>query len=325
MGWKRQKEIVPWPSALTVITKQKKPITRAMKAQIEQLIAADTAVLVHEVAAHDRQAHAEAVAHAGNVTQQLQETESSYQEAQAELQVARTSPWSLFGVLLFGFCASAVALCEFYITNATLPLALDIVRTSLLGIALSIGPTAAFVFVEKPLEHLQQSTWRKTYIALLWLVLVGTLVMVWFLTKVRHEIARVVQEMAQGKQHIVFNDLALSHAILTMSLLLIIVGAFFLLWARQCGRPWLRYRKARVQVRRLHKRRNALHTRKTKHTVEVATCQTRLDGNRAQLVAEHFTQQCRVALAKLTVEEPTSTQQVESMLGLALHSTAAMN
>jgi hypothetical protein len=85
------------------------------------------------------------------------------------------------------------------------------------------------------------------------------------------------------------------------------------------------YRKARAQVRRLRKQVQRLHNRKTQHTADVAGYQAHFDGNRSQLVAAHFNQQCRVALAKLSVEEPTSTQQVEDMLGLALRSAASMN
>jgi hypothetical protein len=322
---RRPHKTITLPSAHTVLTRQKGPITTALQTQLEQLIDADAARLVHDLAARDQQAHTEAIARAEHVTQQLHETTTAYNTAQAEYQAARTSPWSLFSTLLFGSGACAAALCEYYITNTTLPSVLEVARTSLLGIAVSLGPTVAFLFVEKPLEHLQQSTWHKTYITFLWLVLAATLAMVWALADVRHEIIRIGLALVQGKTNLTFNDTVLNHAILAVSLLLVLDGAFFLLWARQSGRPWLRYRRARARVRRLQKRCNALHQRQTRYTAEVAACRAHLDNNRAALLATHFTQQCRVALARLTVADPTSAQQVEYRLGLQFRPTVTMN
>src|SRR5712691_1652526 len=89
---RRPHKTVPLPSALTVLTRQKEPITRVMKTQFEKMIDAAAALLVHDIAAQDRRAHAEAVARAEQVTQELDETTTACNAAQEEYQAARTSP-----------------------------------------------------------------------------------------------------------------------------------------------------------------------------------------------------------------------------------------
>jgi hypothetical protein len=283
-------------------------------------------VIAYDLTEQYRREYEQAVTKEQEISQQHEESNAHYKEAQTELHVAQMSPGSLIRSLLYWFGAFAAAVCEFYITNVTLPMALDIERASLLGIALSLGPVVAFVFVEKPLEYLQQSAWRKVYIAFLWLVLIAHLGMALLIADAREEIAHVLQQLMHGKPDITFDDAALNRAILAVSVLLVIDGACFLLWAQQYGHPWLRYRKALAKVRRTRKRRDARLAEKTQQTAEVAVRQARMHDNRPALIAENFKQQCLVALERLTLVEPTSTEKVEGVLGLVVNrSTAAMN
>ncbi len=306
----------PLLDALTVITQQQGPITMAEKARLEHLIAADVEVLTCDLTHQHRRASEKAAAHKEALQQRLETTRAQAQQAAEDEQTARAVPRSLFKAILFGLCASVAALGEFYLTNATLPSALDVPRTSLLGIALSLGPTAAFIFMERPLEHLQQSAWRKTYVAFLWLVLAANVLTVYLLADVRHEIARVTRDLLQGKPDIVFHELVLHHAMLAVSIILAINGALFLLWAPQYGRPWLHWRQARRQGRRFQKQLVALLKQQAHWTAEAATQQAQLDHNRPALVARHYKELCHLKLARLQVKDRTSMETVEDYVGL---------
>jgi hypothetical protein len=323
----RTTEIIPIVTAPHVIERLDGPISKSQKEKIEDLIEAEVDVITYDLEEQYQRQFAEARAQEAVIDQHLHESETRLQNAQEALRVAETTPGSFIRALLYWCGAFFAAVCEYYITNVTLPQALDVERTSLLGIALSLGPVVAFIALEKPLELLQQSSWRKTYIAFLWGVLVpACLITVALLAAARHEVARVVQALLQGQEHIMFDDQALNRAILALSLLLAIAGALFLVWAHQHGGLWLRYRKVLFRVRRAQKQRNVYLLQKSQQTAEVEVCRRRASEHRPALIAENFRKQCVAALEKVRVVEPTSTQRLEEVLGLAMsRATAVLN
>ena len=325
---KQEVEGVPLITASAVIKRLPEAITKPLQTQVHGLVDTEAAIIANDLTTQYRQEYETAVAQESEIAQKIEEHEALCEDAQVELQAARATPGSCIRSVIYWICAVCAALCEYYVTNVTLPMALDVDRNSLLGIALSLGPVVAFIFVEKPLEYLQKSAWRKTYQTFLWVVLGANLATVVLIAQARHEVARVVQQLLRGESHIAFDDLALNRAILALSLVLVIDGAIFLLDALKYGRLWVQYRKVIAKVSRLEARRSALRADKTRHAAVVAASKERMSGKRPELIAQHFKQQCLVAMEHVKVVEPTSVQKVEEALGLTLGmsmASAAMN
>jgi hypothetical protein len=235
---KRDSESIPLLTFHQLVKKLKGPITRLQKTGIIGLIDTEAPIVAYDVAKQYSREFEEAAAKARQIERKLEDAEMSRAEAQADLPTAQANRGSVIRAAIYWFCAFVVAACEYFITNVTLPMALDVNRESLLGIALSFGPTVAFVFVELPLEALQQSSWRKTYKAFLWLVLLGHLGAVALLGLAREEVMHVMQQLNGGQADITFTGVALNRAIVTIGVLLVIDGALFLLHAMQHGQRW---------------------------------------------------------------------------------------
>jgi hypothetical protein len=306
-----------------LIKKLKGPITRSQRTGIIGLIDTEAPIIAYDVAKQYSREFEEAAAKACEIDRKLENTETLRTAAQADLPTAEADRGSVIRAAIYWCCAFAVAACEYFITNVTLPMALDVDRESLLGVALSLGPTVAFVFVELPLEALQQSSWRKTYKAFLWLVLLGHLGAVALLGLAREEVMHVVRQLNHGQADITFEGVALNRAIVTIGVLLVIDGALFLLHATQHGQRWRRYRRALSRARKLEKRWQALLAEQTAHAPVVALTRQLMSEQRPDLIAQHFKQQCLVDLDTVEVVEPTSVQKIERALGLALDASPA--
>jgi hypothetical protein len=309
-------QIIPLPTSTEVIKNLGPTVSADLRQAVIQHIENEARVIADDLRTQYRRAHLKAAAKAGNLQLQLTQAVAAHKSAEEELATIAGTARSLTLSVIFWLGSASACLCEFFLTNTTLPFALSIASDSLMGIALSLAPAVAFVVVEGPIEKLLHSSSKKTCAAFWILVAVANLLTAGFIAGARHDIADWTRQVMAGVEGAVFAGTALNLAILSISLVLVLDGALFLLGAREHGGRWLRHSTAQRTVAQLRTRILKLDVEKEQDATEAELFRQQMEGNRPELVAQSFVQAMLVELAKVAEARPSSLQSVEARLGL---------
>ncbi len=312
----RKTDSVPIISSLDAIKNLGGSITSGMKAVIRELIESEACLVAYDVARRFQREHREALAKYAEIIHKINDTEARLTDAGKALESALAAPGSLIISVIYWVCSACALICEFFLTNSTLPFALDLDPNSYQGLALSLAPAVAFIIVEQPIERLAESAWRKSYMCFLMLLLVANICTAGLVAMARHEVARWLQAVAMGEENIAFDDAALNRAILAISLVLVLDGALFLYGARREGSRWWKCWTARNKVAELRSRANQLRAEEASQLAVVESCQTQVQENQPELIARDFKKAMEVELEKLELVRPTSQEIVENAMGL---------
>jgi hypothetical protein len=199
--------------------------------------------------------------------QQARETSQSFRES------TETALGSWAKVVIWSLCGLACFAAEFVLSWRSLCFVLNVDRASVLGILLGLAPPSGLAVLEVVLARLFEEPWqrlRATGGGRRWLVTAamgvllmslaaGNVMMVVHLAKAREEAARVERILSDpddpGDAEI--DQAAIDRAVLSVSLLVTLDGAVFLLLSLQAGAELGR----RLNVQRSHRKSVEDHTR----------------------------------------------------------------
>ena len=220
---------------------------------------------------------------------------------------------SFFLAVLYLLCAAAAVVTEYILNDRALNFVLDNPSGSFLAFATAVSPAVALILLEVIIERCFEGPWRNAhratpsvkgkrpyvvmfiFLALLALV---NLFAVGLLGLARGEALHLQALLLSNGPAGELNTTLIGAVILTVSLIVAINGAYFLLLGRLEASKYLQLFKSRWQVARLRSREEKLEVENHEAAAEVETQRKVAESDESHLLAEHYQQQHYFELAQ---------------------------
>lgn len=273
-----------------------RPVSSPVVRALEQLIQIEGRQLLTDLELSELKEVEERKTHKEQAEVSLERLRADRARLDEAILEAERRETSLMAPILFLLCAAAAFCTEYVLNYQALNFLLDVEPGTLLAVATALAPAAAILVLEIIIERAFERPWRRSFdeklgkrsrvlpmMLFLFFLAVANLATVGVLGEAR---AQALETLANPD--FVVNPLMMALAVLSVSVVVAVNGAYFLLLARLEGRLYWNWTQLRLGRRSLVRRERQVAARIPTLTAELTRSQATLDRHVSHQIGEYY-------------------------------------